>query len=191
MTRIRNDRTSRQRRRAGTTLMLAAASGGLLAVAMAGSPAARADNPYTDIVNDVQNSITIGEADYSAAATDFSTAGGTNAGLAAEFLGFDNTFISSADYALLGLTAAGTGTDFSVFGSAFYIFTGLFPLTAAGEQADVTSFLSTASSEFTGALTALSFGDYFTATYEDLLGGYYDVLAGQAETLAALFGAGI
>ncbi len=60
MTRIRNDRTSRQRRRAGATLVLAAATGGLLAAAMAGSPAARADDPYTDIVNDVQNSIAIG-----------------------------------------------------------------------------------------------------------------------------------
>ena len=60
MTHIRNDRTSRQRRRAGATLALAAASGGLLAAAMAGSPTARADDPYTDIVNDVQNSIAIG-----------------------------------------------------------------------------------------------------------------------------------
>ena len=125
------------------------------------------------------------------AATDFSTAGGTNAGLAAEFAGFDNTFISSADYVLLGLTAAGTGTDFSGDGSIFVAPINLFPLTAAGEQADATSYLSIASSEFTGALTALSGGEYFTATYEDLLGGYYDVLAGQAETLAALFGAGI
>jgi hypothetical protein len=40
-------------------------------------------------------------------------------------------------------------------------------------------------------LTALSGGEYFTATYEYLLGGYYDVVAGQAETLAAPFGAGI
>jgi hypothetical protein len=105
VTHIRNDRTRRQRRRAGATPVLTAATGGLLAAAMAASPTARA--------NDVQNSITIGETDYSNAATDFSTAGGTNAGLAAEFAGFDNTFISSADYALLGLTAAGTGTDFS------------------------------------------------------------------------------
>ena len=65
MTHIRNDRTSRQRRRAGATLALAAATGGLLAAAMAGSPTARADDPFTDIVNDVQNSITIGETDYS------------------------------------------------------------------------------------------------------------------------------
>jgi hypothetical protein len=191
MTHIRNDRISRQRRRAGATLVLAAATGGLLAAAMAGSPTARADNPYTDIVNDVQNSITIGEADYSAAATDFSTAGGTNAGLAAEFTGFDNTFISSADYVLLGLTAAGTGTNFSGDGNVFDLSTSSFPLTAAGEQSDATTYLSTASSEFTSALTALSGGEYFTATYEDLIAGYYDVLAGQAETLAVLFGAGI
>src|ERR1700738_1763066 len=119
MAHIRNYPTILQGRRAAATLVLAAASGGLLAAAMAGSPTARADNPYTDIVNDVQHSIAIGQADYSLAATDFSTAAGTNAGLAAEFTGFDNTFISSADYTLLGLTAAGTSTDFSGFGTFF------------------------------------------------------------------------
>jgi hypothetical protein len=191
MTHIRNNRSSRQRRRASTTLALAAATGGLLAAAMAGSPTARADNPYTDIVNDVQNSIAAGQADYSAAATDFSTAGGTNAGLAAEFVGFDNTFISSADYVLLGLTAAATGTDYSSDGSAFFAPDTIFPLTAVGEQTAATQELSTASTAFTEALTALSGGEYFTATYDDLLGGYYDVLAGQSETLAALFSAGI
>src|ERR1700738_1236024 len=114
MTHIRNNRSGRQRRRAGVTLVLAAASGGLLAAAMAGSGTARADDPFTDIVNDVQNSITIGEADHSAAATDFSSSpANTDAGLAEEFLGFDNTFISPTDYTLLGLTAAATGTNVS------------------------------------------------------------------------------
>jgi hypothetical protein len=191
MTRIRSDRTSRQRRRAGATLALGAASGGLLAAAMAGSPTARADNPYTDIVNDVQNSITIGEADYSAAATDFSTAGGTNAGLVAEFLGFDNTFISTPDYVLLGLTAAGTGTDFSSYGHVFDVLPFLFPLTAAGEQSDATSYLAAVSADFTGATTDFSGGNYFDGVDAVLTAGYYDVLAGQAETLAALFSAGI
>src|ERR1700732_1701233 len=161
MTHPRNDRASRQRRQAGTTLVLAAASGGLLAAAMAGSPTARADDPYTDIVNDVQNSITIGQAYYSAAATDFSTTGGTNAGLAAEFLGFDNTFISSPDYVLLGLTAAATGTDFSSDGSFFDVPPSPFPLAAAGEQAAATSYLADASTEFTGGTTNFSDGHYF------------------------------
>ena len=191
MTHIRNDWTRRQGRRAGATLVLAAASGGLLAAAMAGSPTARADNPYTDIVTDVQNSITAGEADYSAAATDFSTAAGTNAGLAAEFTGFDNTFISPADYTLLGLTAAGTGTDFSGDGGAFFAGISILPVTAAAAQTDATGFLGGASAEFTDALTEFSGGHYFAGVSDSLLGGYYDVLGGQAETLAALFGAGI
>jgi hypothetical protein len=191
MAHIDNDKTTRQRRRAGTTLVLAAATGGLLAAAMAGSPTARADDPYTDILNDVQNSVTIGEADYSAAGTDFSTAGDTNAGLVAEFLGFDNTFLSSADYTLLGLTAAGTGTDFSGYGSDFFVGSGLFPLTAAGETADASTYLSIASSDFADAASSFSSGDYFGAVFADLLGSDYDVLAGQAETLAALFSAGI
>ena len=191
MTHIRNNRSSRQRERAGTTLVLAAAAGGLLAAAMAGSPTARADNPYTDIVNDVQHSITIGQADYSLAATDFSTAAGTNAGLAAEFTGFDNTFISSTDYTLLGLTAAATGTNFSGDGTVFDLSTVAFPLTAAGEQAEATTYLSIASNAFTIATTDFSGGNYFTGVESVLLGGYFDVLAGQSDTLAALFSAGI
>jgi hypothetical protein len=174
-----------------TTLALAAATGGLLAAAMAGSPTARADDPFADIVSDVQNSIAIGQADYAAAATDFSTAGGTNAGLIAEFLGFDNTFISSADYVLLGLTAAATGTDFSLEGSAFDVTASLFPLTAAGEQATATADLALASEEFTWAMTNFSSGDYFAGVDSALFIGYYDVLAGQAETLAVLFSLGI
>jgi hypothetical protein len=191
MTHIRNGRTSRQRRRAGTTLVLAAASGGLLAAAMAGSPTARADNVYNDIVFDVQSSIAAGQADYSAAATDFSTAGGTNAGLAAEFAGFDNTFMSPADYTLLGLTAAATGTTFNTSGNDFFLSTSAFPLTAAGEQTDAAAYLTSASTEFTAATTDFSGGDYFAGVDAVLLAGYYDVVAGQADTLAALFSAGI
>jgi hypothetical protein len=181
----------RKQQRAGAMLALATATGGLLAAAMASSPVARADDPFADIASYVQTSITTGETDYSDAAADFATAGGTNAGLAAEFAGFDNTFISSADYVLLGLAAAGTGTDYSIYGGIFNLESSTFPLTAAGEQADVAPFLSTASSYFSEATTALSGGEFFAATYDSLLGGYYDVLAGQAETLAALFSLGI
>src|ERR1700730_17954209 len=120
MTHIRNDRTRCQRRRAGGTLVLAAAAGGLLAAAMAGSPVARADDPFTDIVNDVQGSIAVAEADYSAAATDFSTAGDTNEVLIPPFTGVDTLLISPTDYTLLGLIAAATNTDFSLYATAFF-----------------------------------------------------------------------
>ena len=129
------------------------------------------------------------EADYAAAATDFSTAGDTNAGLVAEFLGFDNTFISSPDYVLLGLTAAGTGTDFSGYGSVFDASTSLFPLTAAGEQATRQHTSVSRRREFISATSDFSGGDYFAGVDSVLIGGYYDVFAGQAETLAALFSA--
>jgi hypothetical protein len=178
-------------RQAATGIALAAASGGLAAAAIAGSATARADNPFTDILHYDQDSITLGQADYSAAAADFSTASGTNAGLAAEFAGFDNTFISTTDYTLLGLAAAGTGTDYSTYGGTFFIDTSAFPLTAAGEQSDATAYSGIAAFLFTDATSALSGGEYFTATYDSLLGGYYDVLAGQAETLAGLFSLGI
>jgi hypothetical protein len=178
-------------RNATATLALTAATSVLLAVALAGSPAARADDPFTDIVNYVQNSISIGQADYSAAASDFSTTGLTNEGLIAAIAGFDNTFISSADYTLLGLTAAGTGTDFSLDGSVFDVSLNVFPLNAVAEQAAATTFLSDASIDFSLATSAFSGGEYFLAVEDSLFGSYNDILAGQAETLAALFSAGV
>jgi hypothetical protein len=190
MTHIRNGRTSRQRRRAGTTLVLAAATGGLLAAAMAGSPTARADDPFTDIVNDVQGSITAGETDYSEAASFFSTAGDTNEGLIAAFAGFTNIFISPADYALLGLTAAGTDTDFSSFSIYFQDGTGGLT-TAAGEESLAADYSSVATADFTDASSALTGGDYFAAVNDILSGGYLDIIAGQADTLAGLFSLGI
>jgi hypothetical protein len=188
---IRNDRTDRQRRRAGATLVMAAATGGLLAAAMAGSPTARADDPYTDILNDSQGAITLGEADYTTAGTDFSTAGDTNEGLINSFVGFDNIFISPADYTLLGLTAAATDTNFSSLSTYFNIPTSdLNSLTAAGQEAIATTDLTTAQGEFAEAGTALSSGDYFDAAFLSTIGGYLDVLGSEADTLAGLFSLG-
>jgi hypothetical protein len=189
MTHIRSDRTSGQRRRAGTTVALAAAAGGLLAAAMAGSPTARADDPYTDILNDVQSSIAAGEADYSVAGTDFSTAGDTNEGLIAAFAGFDNIFFSPTDYTLLGLTAAGTDTDFSGLSNAFEVTDG-GPITAAGQMADASSELADAQAYFPDAASFFSSGEYFEAADSYLSASYLDVLGWQAEALAALFSAG-
>jgi hypothetical protein len=192
MTPIRNERSTHQRRRAGATLALAAATGGLLAAAMAGSPIARADDPYTDTLGYVQNEIMIGDEDYSAAAGDFSTAGDTNAGLAALFAGFDNTFIGTTDYTLLGLTAADTGTDFSGFGSALVVTPDdFYPLTAAGETANATDYAGLAATDFQEATPAFAAGEYFIAVYDELTGSYLDVLSGQADSLAALFSAGL
>jgi hypothetical protein len=190
MTHIHNAPTRRQRRRAGATLVLAAASGGLLAAAMAGSPTARADDPFTDIANDVQASITAGEADYSTAATDLSNPADTNEGLIAAFAGFDNIFISPTDYTLLGLTAAGTGTNFSAYGGYYDISDTGQPLTAAGQEAAATIDFSDAQTWLTDATTALSGGQYFDAVFDALNSSYLDILGGQADTLAALFSAG-
>jgi hypothetical protein len=190
MTRIRNDRTRRQRRPAGTTLVLAAACGGLLAAAMAGSPTAHADDPFTDILNDVQVVTSLGAEDYSVAGTDFATAGDTNAGLVAALAGFDNIFISPTEYTLLGLTAAATDTNFSAYGPEFEVQdTG--PITAAGQEADATADLALAQGYVNFAETQFSAGDYFAAADYFLNASYLDISASQADALAALFGAGL
>jgi hypothetical protein len=183
-----------RRRRAGATLVLAAATGGLLAAAMAGSPIARADDPFTDIANDVQASITLGGDDYTAAGTDFSTAGDTNAGLVALFAGIDNLLVSPTDYTLLGLTAAGTDTNYSGFGTLFDIpgtVSDPSDLTAAGQEAIATADVTDGNADLSHAATFLSSGEYFAAAEYGLYGAYLsDIIAPQADLLAALFSAG-
>jgi uncharacterized Zn-binding protein involved in type VI secretion len=191
MTDIRKDRTSR--RRAGATLVLAAATGGLLAAAMAGSPVARADDPFTDIANDVQASITAGDADYTLAGEDFAGGGDTDAGLVNLVAGFDDIFVNPAEYTALGLTAAGTGTDFGTYGNWFdsdYLF-GTIPLTATAFSDEASTLFSTATTDFEGALSDLSGGDYFDAGLNAIDGGWVDLLGGQFDSLAALFGSSI
>jgi hypothetical protein len=184
MTHIRNDRTSRRRRRAGTTLVLAAASGGLLAAAMAAAPTASADDPFTDILSDVQSSITAGEADYS-------TAGDTNEGLNALVAGFDNTFVSPADYVLVGLVDAATGTNASGLAGDFFLSDVGQPLTAAGQEATATADLSEGATYASDAVSALSSGDYADAALAGAFSSLLtDVLAPEADLLAALFSAG-
>ena len=183
--------TQVRRFRSGITLAFATAGVGLVTAALAGSPVACADNPYTDIVSDIQNSITIGDADYSAAVNDFSTAGGTNAGLVAEFVGFDNTFVSSTDYAIGGLVAAATNTDFASYDGIFRLTPSAFPLSVAGEQSQAAADMGQATTFFQESASAFTNGDYFDATIYDLAGVYKDILAGQADTLAELFGVGI
>ena len=192
MTHIRNDRTRRQRRRAGTTLVLAAAAGGLLAAAMAHAPTARADD-LTDISNDVHASITAGEADYSAAGTDFST-GGTTAdgeGLINLFAGFDNTFVSPADYVLVGLTGEATGTDISSIAGVF-LAPDTGPLTAAGETALAATQVTDGDANLAEAATLFSDGEYTSAALYAAYGAYQAFIdAPEADLLAALFTAGL
>jgi hypothetical protein len=184
-------RSNPQRRHAAATLMLAVAAGGLVAAAMAGSPTARADDPFTDIATYVQDSFTAAEADYTAAGMDFSTAGDTNEGLAALFAGDYNTFVS-LDYTVLGLVAAGTDTDYSTYGADFILpDTSYLPTTVAEATTDASTYSTYASGTLSDALSDLSAGNYFDATQSFLFSSDWNVLAGEAEILGALFSAGI
>jgi hypothetical protein len=188
MTDIRKDRTSRQRRRAGATLVLAAATGGLLAAAMAGSPTARADD-FTDILSNIQAADTAGAGDFSAAATDFSTPGGTDAGLYALAAGFDNIFVAPADYALVGTVDGLTNTsDAGLYADFFTTNTpDATDLTAAGQQALASTDFSDATSYLNDAATALSGGEYADAALYGAYGSLLDIYGVEAELLASLF----
>ena len=194
MTHTRGDRTSRERRRAGSTFVLAAATGGLLAAAMVASPTARADDPFTDILYNVQASIIAGEAEFLIASNDFSTAGDTNAGLIGLVGAVDNTFIAPTDYVLTGLTDAATGTDASGLAGAFFL--GDSPtaadLTAAGQEAIASSDTTYGDGFLSEVPSALSSGDVADAVLLGAYGSFFaDIVAPEADLLAALFSAGI
>ena len=74
------------------------------------APTARADDPYADILADVQAELADGQAAFSQAATDFAsgTAGETT-GLTALFEGMDDYFVGIPDVLQVGTTDALTG----------------------------------------------------------------------------------
>jgi hypothetical protein len=183
--------THTRKKRAGAALVMAAATGGLLAAAMAGSPIARADDPFSDIATYVQDSFTAADADYTAAGTDFSTAGDTNEGLAALFAGNYDALVS-LNYTVLGLVAAGTDTDYSGYADDFILpDSSYLPTTAAQAATDASSYSSNAAGTLSDATSSLSAGNYFEATEYFLYTSDWNILAGQAETLGALFSAGL
>ena len=61
----------------------------------------------------------------------------------------------------------------------------------AGQAGDATADFANASSYFAAATTAFTGGEYFSGVYDSLIAGYEDILGSQADTLAALFTAGI
>ena len=94
---------------------------------------------------------------------------------------------------MLGLTAAATDTDFSGYGPTLLISDATTPtdLTAAGQESIASTDLSDAQTLFGDVSSLLSGGEYFYALPDyALVGGYDDLLASEADTLAGLFGLG-
>jgi hypothetical protein len=91
---------------------LGAAAGAFAAVAMvsaATAPTARADDPLTDIVNDVQAELGYAQTAFSQAATDLGD-GNTTGGLAQLFLGADDDLVGVPDDLEVGTVDALTGS---------------------------------------------------------------------------------
>lgn len=87
---------------------LSAAAGAVAAAAMvsaATSPTARADNPYADIVSDVQAELAAGQTALGEAATDFSN-GNTGDGLTQLFIGLDDDLVGVPNDLQVGATDA-------------------------------------------------------------------------------------
>lgn len=90
---------------------LSAAAGAVAAAAMmsmtsvATAPTARADDPYADIVADVQAELAAGQTALGEAATDFSN-GDTGDGLTQLFIGLDDDFVGVPDDLQVGATDA-------------------------------------------------------------------------------------
>jgi hypothetical protein len=74
-------------------------------MSMAFAPAARADDPFADIVTAVDGDLAFGQASFALAASDFSTSDVSD-GLAALFVGVDDDVLSLPDNILQGPVAA-------------------------------------------------------------------------------------
>jgi hypothetical protein len=156
MTRNHRRQTDRQRQWIG----LGAAAGGMLVAALsqfALAPSAQAD-PFTDVVTDIQTSITAGQADFATGATDFSN-GDVPDALAYDFLGIDNVLISPPDDVLVDGFDAVTGNpeagayDFT-FGSTVIV-----PTDPASTTADVQDLFGIGQTDFTAAATDFANND--------------------------------
>lgn len=74
-------------------------------MSMAAAPAARADDPFADIITAVDGDLALNQASYALAASDFGNFDVSD-GLAALFAGVDDDVLSSPDNILQGSVAA-------------------------------------------------------------------------------------
>jgi hypothetical protein len=157
------------RSRAATLIGVAAAAGAFGVAAIVSTATARADD-FTDIITAVEADLTLGQGDFSVAATDFGSSEFTD-GLAALLSGVDEDFEGVPDNLIVG--SVDLLTNEQVVGTTT-IEVGSEPDFASG-LADAENFFAIAGPEFSTAATDLSSGDYADAVDFYFFGSILDV----------------
>jgi hypothetical protein len=159
---------------------IGAVAAAIMAAALA--PTAHADDPFTDIVTDVDAVLGAGSIDVTNAATDFSTAD-YDAGLAQTIFGLDDFLVSPEETLLIGSVDALTGspvftaTDLEWPGSSF-----VPPTDLSDTLNDLQNFAVAADTAFTTAATDFASGDPADGLLY-AVGGVDDLLIGEPEIL--------
>ncbi len=152
------------RPRTGMMVGLAAAAGAFGAAAMMSAPTARADD-FTDVVNVVDADYAAGQADFTAAAVDFS-GGDLVQGLAALFDGADDDALNAPNDLLVGTVEALTNESIGPSDPFNFV----IPADFSDASTDAQQIVAESQSFFTNALSAFSAGDYGDALNFDLIG---------------------
>jgi hypothetical protein len=166
------------RSRTGVLVGLAAAAFGAAAMmSVATASTARADD-FTDVINAVDGDYADGQTAFTNAFTDFSS-NSLALGLAQLIDGSNDDALSAPDNLLVGTIQVLANE--SVTGSAPWGFS--VPTDFSDAVTGAESFVSSAETYFTAGSTALSFGEYGIAAYEDLIGADLVAVAPLEELL--------
>jgi hypothetical protein len=170
----------------GTLIGVAAAVGAFGVAAMvsaATAPTARADD-FTNIINAIDGDLTLGQTDFTAAFTDFSS--NVPEGLNAFYSGLDEDLWAAPTNLEVGTVQALLGEP---IGGSIGVDVGL-PTDFSSAVTDAQTVISEGEADFTAGATALASGDYASAVYDDAVGSLlaFDVsgqllLIGGAEAL--------
>jgi hypothetical protein len=140
-------------------LGLGALAGGLLAAGLsqiAVAPSARADDPVTEILNNIEGSISFGGSDFNSAAVDYA-AGDVAGGLNYDLTGIDNVLFAPAEDVLLGGTDALTANP--VPGAYDINIVDPTPTDLTGAVTDIQNFLADGQLDLTTSLDEFAAGD--------------------------------
>jgi hypothetical protein len=153
--------------RSGILVGFAAAVGAFGAAAMmsgAGAPTARADD-FTDVINSIDGDYADGQAELTAADSDFS-GNDLVGGLASLFSGLNDDSLSAPDNLLAGTVELLTNE--SVTGPISWGFSD--PTSFSNALTFLGDDITAGETYFTDAATALSGGEYGPALFDDLVG---------------------
>jgi hypothetical protein len=168
MSDIHHDLTSR-RRQGGIAVGLGAAVGGMLIAAMsqlATAPSAHAD-VVSDVVNDIQASIAIGESAFSQGASDFAT-GDAFDGLVFDVFGTDDILLApSEDVTLVGFDGLSGLTE----PQAVSFGLGIIPTDLSDGLQDAQNFILEGQGEFANAATEFA-NNQFASGLESAVDGF-------------------